>query len=236
MSKNVGVVRGCGSRVPGGVYWEVPTSRFGQPIEYFLTDPPVALYPERIGITAVGVHMIETTNGQRHLIDIIGRKYYRNVLDFIEEAKRFGISRRVSSNVDFSAIGADVSKLIVAHARAIITNPNGHHYDRHFPGCPCGITGHPPTDGHTCVGCYWNDIEDGVEVSSHDPRLVEVSMPSFKYRAFLSPPGTHSYQLGIFATFPLGRWVVINDPEGKKHRKAIERIEKAGHEAHLEDA
>ena len=39
------VVRGCGTRVHGGVYACTPLSKYGQPVEYFLIDPTVPVNP-----------------------------------------------------------------------------------------------------------------------------------------------------------------------------------------------
>lgn len=51
-------VRGCGTRVKGGVYLECPLSPDGLPLEHFLVDPPRVVEPALIGITPLGVKLV----------------------------------------------------------------------------------------------------------------------------------------------------------------------------------
>ena len=99
-----GARRGCGYRQPGGAYLAIPLGPFGSPIEAFLIDPPLLVPdPATLGLASVGTAMVER-DGLTHVLDIVGREHYPTVTAFIDEARRMGISRRISRTSDFSRI------------------------------------------------------------------------------------------------------------------------------------
>jgi hypothetical protein len=136
--------RGCGYRQPGAAYLAVPLGPGGRPVEEFLIDPPVVIDDAaRLGLTSVGTAMIER-DGVTHVLDIVGREHYPTVLAFIDEARRMGISRRISRTSDFSKI-TPASRLLLLHPHADIANA------REFPTterCPCHVREHL-VDGFT---------------------------------------------------------------------------------------
>jgi hypothetical protein len=130
--------RGCGYRQPGAAYLAVPLGAGGRPVEEFLIDPPLVIHdPASLGLTSVGTAMIER-DGVTHVLDIVGREHYPTVRAFIDEARRMGISRRISRNSDFSKI-TPVSRLLLLHRHADIANAP------EFPtseACPCQAPEH----------------------------------------------------------------------------------------------
>src|SRR5579862_2920010 len=98
-TKAIPVIRGCGQRVKGGLYIECGLSAGGQPLEYFLIDPPQLLDGRALGITPVGTKLIEF-GGATHVVDWVGSKSYKGVCDFVEEVRKFGLSRRIACNSD----------------------------------------------------------------------------------------------------------------------------------------
>ncbi len=112
------VLRGCGHREKGGVYFECNTGPGGAPIEEFLVDPPQQVDTRLL--CKAGIKLVNT-DGVWHILDWIGHGFYPNVADFIEEARRFGVSRRLRANLDFSKITPE-SRLLCVHARAWIEN------------------------------------------------------------------------------------------------------------------
>ena len=87
--------------------------------------------------------MIER-DGVTHVLDIVGRQHYPTVLAFVDEARRMGISRRISRNSDFSRI-TPASRLLLLHPHADIANAP------EFPTtgrCPCHVPAHL-ADGFT---------------------------------------------------------------------------------------
>jgi hypothetical protein len=109
-----GVIRGCGERKEGGVYFVVPLGEGGLPIEEAVICPPKEdpIGPHR------GMKYVPQLNA---VADWVGEVYYPSPLDFFEEAKRFGISRRVSRNFDFSAVN-EKTVLLFHHAKAVVKN------------------------------------------------------------------------------------------------------------------
>jgi hypothetical protein len=160
--------RGCGKRKQGGVYAECGLSSEGWPIEHFLVDPPQVVDEGQMGLSSIGVKLLEA-RGAWHVFDIVGQQHYPHVADFIEEARRMGASRRLSRTLDFSKLTAD-SKLVLLHRRAHIDNSGAYYealFDPRTPEaqrasdweCPTGLSSHAWRPGEMCAGLWWADLE-----------------------------------------------------------------------------
>jgi hypothetical protein len=118
--------RGCGERTPGGIYIECGLSPVGRPFEDFLVDPPLAL-PPGLGSEALAnkPHFwTDSATDAVHLVIWIGAEHYPYLADFVEEARRLGISRKLSSQLlerpEFRRLNLS-SRMILAHPRALNT-------------------------------------------------------------------------------------------------------------------
>lgn len=240
------IIRGCGSRQKGAVYAEVLTSPYGFQLEHFLVDPPVKIDAAALGLSSIGVKIIESNMSKdgtaNHVWDIVGERHYLNVCDVIEEGRRFGFSRRLPRTLNFSLLN-ERSRLILLHPRAWIEN----HYDytvnpAGMGECPKRLSQHDPWNDNAtsvmCCGLWWEDIEGGKSVTADCTRLIEREMPSFKYSAYcrefkFNAEGhkvytvTPEYSLAIFASFPISRIVVIRDNEAGEHEQAYEKAQQA---------
>lgn len=263
MSLNLGhaiaVERGCGRRKASGVYAECGLSAFGQPIEYFLVDPPNAISDEMgksLGVinpdgtvNARGVRLIER-EGVWHILDVVGQDSYPNVADIIEEIRRFGLSRRceLASREEYAKITKD-SKILLAHARGwtdqfqeYVKSWGGSSVAQYDP-CPKNLPEHGWDNIETapmCAGVWWQDVDSGAEVKDGGWWETERQMPSFSYQACrppqsLSDPSTRGYQLAICASFPITRLVVIRDAESDGHMKKMVTASCAGVPVDLEE-
>jgi hypothetical protein len=223
------VARGCGTRVKGGVYAEIPLSPFGIPFDDFLFCPPIVVDAQAMGITSIGVKLIER-DGVFHVFDVVGKQHYPNVLDFVEEARRFGISRRLPKTLEFNKITAE-SRLILMHDRAFIENFNEFHGE-HI--CPKDKDGHDQDPlPEMCISLWGDDLIKGEEIEG---RRVKRVMPSFEYEGNKAPEGVVSkYKLAIFAAFPIPRLAVVDDPEEGTHKDALGKAKNAGIPVHLVD-
>lgn len=219
------VERGCGTRVRSGIYFECGFAPPGQgrPIEDFIFCPPIDL-PPGLSVPARGVSLMTDANGVTHIIDRIGLGHYPNVLDFIEEARRFGVSRRLPANLDFSRLTPE-SRLILVHDRGRILNFSDYGAP---PPCPRTPRAEPRDEArrpHTgfCAG-YWRlDIEGGAPLSD-DPTAVRRSMPSFAYTGHPRPSGvTPDYQPAVIASFPCSRIVTVAGGKAASNAAAAAR-------------
>lgn len=238
------VKRGCGTRQKGGIYAEVGVSDDGAPIESFLLDPPIRVSVEQLGLSYVGVSIVER-EGLFHAFDWVGETFYPNVADFVEEGRRFGISRRISKSVDMSSL-TPKSRLIVVHRKAWINQRGKEWNDWKIvhgvmgdAGCPTEQPTHVGgTDEQMCVAYWWQDIERGAgefQLYTASDRLGKRKMPSFEYEAALSPEGVvQEYQPALFATFPIHRLAVVYDDEGGRHEAALKAAKKSGLPVDLE--
>jgi len=251
------VVRGCGRRQKGGTYITIPTGERGVPLDDFLPCPPRPVDAERLRIEPIGVQLIDV-GGVTHVFDWVGSTHYPNVADMIAEMRRYGVSRRIATNTDFSRL-SKASKLFLLHARALIRNagqlrsilrddvverrPEATGWSP-LAGCPARRMEHMaiPVEGpqpdEMCQALYWEDVEGGETVL--DPqvpwRSVDRTVGSTTYRARRRPDGfTPDYQLGIFAILPIHHLTVINDPEGGRHIAALERARRSGLPVEIEN-
>ncbi len=125
--------RGCGDREPGGVYAESGLSPYGSPLEYFLFDPPLPLPPgvdlvnkpqlwQRVD-PASGEPVLDPQTG-RPVYDLlihIGAEHYEYAVDYLEECRNLGASRRLNANLDLSLLTRR-SRMLLAHPKAIIVS------------------------------------------------------------------------------------------------------------------
>ena len=243
-AKAIPVLRGCGTRCRGGLYAECGLGPNGSPVEDFLMDPPVLLDFARLGVIPRGTHLVER-NGVTHLFDWIGAESYGNVADFIEEVRRFGLSRRLSPKLDFSKL-TGATRILLVHSRAYVENfadyARAWEYTETasvahpFPRCPKHKAEHDQEDPPACcVGLYWQDIEGGLKVDGASKRTVGVRMPSFSYNAFSRPDGLKpKYLPAVFASFPITRLVAIADGQRKDEANLV-LLKKSVIPAELED-
>lgn len=248
MSESLGAQeRGCGKRVKGGVYAEVPLSPFGTPWEEFLMEPPVPVEDFQVRITPVGVTLIEHA-GVTHVVDWVGSQHYPNVADFVEEMKRLGCSRRLPSSLDFSRITKD-SRLLLVHAGALVTNWYTLYANQKGAPITCpkrspthdverlafGKGGEPET---FCVGAWWHDLERGQpynpEGTGNKRAVVRTLANGATYNGFERVAGSMR-RAAVFASLPISRIAVVRDPDGGAHVTAQEKAARAGVPVIVED-
>lgn len=218
------VKRGCGTRKQGAVYAECGNSRNGKPVEAFLLCPPVVVDEKALGISPIGVKLIEG-----NVWDWVGSQYYPNVTDFIEEVRRFGMSRRLPKTFDFAKLDPG-ARMMLLHSQAHIDEPSPYHLDRkggHALGldwewCPIGV--HPKEYTGMCAGLLYEDVNKVKRVGDNKKgRIGTVEMPSFEYVAAIPPAGKHKHILAIFASFPITRLAVIRADDGS-HNETAEKV------------
>ena len=225
-----GVRRGCGVRKEGQLYAECGLSKYGRPVEDFLMCPPQRVDLGGLGIEPLGVRLYQFPSGVYNVFDWVGSGHYPYVTDFIEEVRRFGLSRRFPKNMELDKLTVD-SRLLLIHASATILNPRAMKEDRigglvmnySWKSCPRGIE-HPFSEH--CIGLCWEDVED---VKSHPDysiqRIGTRKMPSFWYKA-AKPPGIRAtrHEPAVFAIFPITRFVVVRARDGS-HEETLKRVE-----------
>lgn len=219
------VRRGCGTRQKGGVYAETGIALPGEPglpLEAFLNDPPVPIDLSAIGLTPVAVKLTQIGDSW-HVFDFVGEIHYPNVADFLEEVRRYGVSRRLPRNLDYEKL-TSASKLVVVHRKAWIENVEPYYRDYVKPAgvgwdqCPRDLPQHLERD-EMCAGLYWQDLDpDEGEIQHTDvERQILRVMPSFSYFANEQPISEgQGYAPAIFASFPIHRLAVVNDPDNQE--------------------
>jgi hypothetical protein len=123
--------RGCGEREAGGCYVESGAGPWGAPHEAFLLDPPRPLPPGLDLVNKPRIVPREWLTGNEEVDEFghtiydllihIGAKYYPWSPDFLSEARRLGVSRRIPATLDLALLNR-ASRMLLAHPRAIPLN------------------------------------------------------------------------------------------------------------------
>jgi len=231
--------RGCGKRIPAGIYAETRLGPTGTPIESYIVDPPKPIDFKKWGLTARGAKLIEV-GSVWHIFDIVGREHYPHVADIVEEIRCKGASRRLAGNLDFSKLTPE-SCLVLIHARAVIENFN------EYPQPPlvtCPRFEHLDRFKETCAGLWWHDIPEG-DLTANEHGQYNRSIPGeVSYRATPRIKGpalsgstrltvnsvegvVPQYHHGIFMRLPVTNLAVIagrNAQEEKEAEKAYQAV------------
>lgn len=226
--------RGCGKRVPAGIYAETRLSTGGQPIETFIVDPPKRIDIQSWGLTARGAKLVEV-GGIWHIFDIVGREHYPHVADMVEETRRKGASRRLAGNLDFSRLTLE-SRLVLIHARAVIENFD--EYPRP-PRVTCPRFEHLTRLEETCAGLWWHDIPER-DLAADESGLYQRSIPGdVTYHAIPRMEGiVPQYHHGIFMRLPVTNLTVIagrNRQEESEAEKSYQAADQSSLPVYMED-
>jgi hypothetical protein len=177
------VSRGCGDREPGGVYVESGLSSKGRPLEEFLVDPPLPI-PEGLDLVNKPQTWQRMLPSGEPALDVdglpifdlliwVGAEFYTYCVDYLEETRRFGASRRLNPNLDLSLLSKS-SRLILAHPLVINTA-----WQEQSPSesCKKEISGHDTRiASHDHVGVEVINVSNGEMIAGPHLQDLEKSM------------------------------------------------------------
>lgn len=110
----VNCIRGCGTRVPGGTYLCTGQGFGGSPIEKFIIDPPILAPMEfQRGFKIIKLPKYNHSD----VLIFVGKSFYKSPWDFIEESRKFGISRKVSRTFPFDKLTPSKSRMLFVHSK-----------------------------------------------------------------------------------------------------------------------
>lgn len=201
------LTRGCGSRVPGGVYITVPTGDFGRPLEYFLVDYPLPWN----GPVLRSPMIVPDGDGINHMLLGVGRQFYPTAPDYVEEAKKYGVSKRIPKDFPIERLTPGKSKFLLVHNAAIPTKPFLAEYE-------CPKESHNKGD-LSCIGALWplSALEDSSP--KHDilpdggAKECTIKTPSVEYKVRIPEKpkkGRMGYKAGVFLRFQLFQFDFIS--------------------------
>lgn len=191
----------CGYRVEGGVYAECSLSPVGEPLEYFLFDPPIKADPDALGMSAIGVKAFQR-QGVNHVADWVGADSYPGPRSFLDEVRKMGLSRRIPKTFDFT--------LLTPESRIYVLHPKG--WNKRYA-----------TLMQTEYVCPKENIE-------HLPELVQEAdlVPEMCSGIWWDPAydiAKDGYHPAFIAAFPITNLAVIY---GNGYQEAMEAAENAG--------
>ncbi len=169
--------RGCGEREPGGVYAECGLSKGGSPLEAFLFDPPLPLPPEVDLVNKPQLWQRMDPASQEPVLDEaglpifdllihVGAEHYPWAVDYIEETRSIGASRRLNPNLDLSRLSRS-SRMLLAHPKAIIPG-----WREFLPPARC-MKQRPMHDQRHYDAIYRELVEagEGIDATDDDERM-----------------------------------------------------------------
>ena len=212
--------RACGKRVAAGVYAETRLAPFGEPVESYILCPPKPLDIAAWGLTQRGARLV-VVNGMWHIFDIVSKADYR-VADYVEETRRKGASRRLSTRLDFSKL-SEGSRLVLIHEQAIIENFTKYPQP---PTLCCPLDSHLTPLEEMCAGLWWHDIPaNELQSEAEGIRHLRSIPGGVVYIAHPHPEGlVPRYQFGIFMSLPVTNLAVIvgRNPQEEEVEKAFQ--------------
>lgn len=237
--------RGCGYRVPGGIYLVTDISHNGIPIDLFLFDPPwVPIdtdgnkhYPGALGIDIV---RDPNNNNVNHVWDWIGQESYPYFPDFWEETRRFGLSRKVSPNLNFDLLSSE-SQIIGFHKYGMVSATKAFYkqLEKEFQ-IGTGMDLYPHINDvidHFCVKYIWQLVDEAPNQSTG--RLHSINLPrnsnetiDYYYAAYIpswakKPKYKFEWIPAAMFHLPIHRIEVIEDSIEGKHEIAMETLNKS---------
>lgn len=200
------ITRGCGKRQPGGLYCCTGLSPFGRPFDEFLIDSPIPYEGEKFRAP-----VLMEKDGKTHVLLWVGAEFYEFVSDFIQEAKAFGISKRIPNNFPIEKLSRG-SMMFLVHPKAVIKN-----YSQ-LPAteyCPKDNKLHYDNEAY-CLGQTYNFV---VPNSGDNQRVVGDTSYTVKYQDAQEEP---EYLPGIFGAFPITHFDHVMD-DGKVNPELAEK-------------
>jgi hypothetical protein len=191
-----------------------------------------------------------------HIFDVVGVDNYPNVLDVIEEGRALGFSRRCELP-DYSRLTEDSRLILIHKRAMIRNYEEcvSHLFqeERAAFQCPREVwmdrIGRAPANDENvhrlsdlqemCAGLWKYDLTNAEPMNHdamHDPGDFFPSPGSHvrslecgaRYYGWPTPEGVEpQYEYAIFMSLPIGRLVVIEDPDDLTHVKKLKRARKA---------
>jgi hypothetical protein len=227
--------RGCGERKKGGIYFCCGVSSGnGLPIEKFILDPAIK-WPLKFqrGIKAIK-REYDNPNSIVDLIVFVGKQFYKSPWDFIEETRRFGASRRISSEVAASILKQLTpykSRMVFVHSKAI---PD-FDYELSYKPLTCNKK-KSPTFGYHINGDKCTFSLKSLSSVIHNKKgkaddWFKIELPSLSYRGvYLKIPTKYNnlaWEPGLFLALPLTHIEFCQ----KANTEVVKNAEKSGFEA-----
>lgn len=189
--------RGCGERKRDSIYLCCGVGPSGATIEELVIDP-VKVWEHG---WQRGFSLIDLGDGVKHVLIFVGKEYYPSPWDFLEEIRRYGVSRNVKNNFPIDKLTLGESQLFFAHRNArpkfdytVSEHPQVCKYSDDFNN-PFEIEGNPgygyhPISSNPCAFSLQNlaVLHHPEAIKDKGTSQIKIEMPSFEYP--VTPP-TH---------------------------------------------
>lgn len=213
--------RGCGTRNSGKLYVCSGVGPSGMEIENFVVDPIVPWPVDwHRGMELMG----RSDSDIKDLVIFVGGEYYPSLWDFVEEAGRYGTSRKLTPSIDISKLTPGQSKMLFVHAKALpkfkVLAVKGHGNEP-YAFCKQPQLGNPKdypkpvyhantklcTFGHKSIATIFHQEDRMIK----GRKGFQIKMPSFAYYAeepenydsLTEKTATDFWKPGVFLVLPI---------------------------------
>lgn len=246
MNTTISTTRGCGTRDAGSVYLCLGIGPGGTlTIEDLILDP-VKIWP---GNWQRGFKIIPNRGGWNDVGIFVGEEFYKSLYDFVEEARRYGISRKVPPTFPFEQLTPGLSRMIFIHSKA---HPRfDYNIEVETPLCGCKFFLEDPKLWAKTFPGYHPKIEKETKCTFAHQHLAgrihkagfndygefEIQMPSFSYKGIypiIKPEAGQedmTWDIGAFMSAPLSH---VEMPK-KLNKSTAQRANKSGFETIVTD-
>lgn len=247
----VATVRGCGTRSKGGVYLALGIGPGGSlTVEDLILDP-VKIWP---GGWQRGFKLLPNKNGWNDVGIFVGESFYGSLWDFVEEARRYGISRKVPPTFPFEKLTPGKSQMIFFHRKAYpkFNSDDANLWDENVPLDGCKMKWEPEIWERAFPGWHPKIEKETFCTFSHrhfagllhDAHYDEgsnftIEMPSFSYSGKIPVVRSDNngdridleWHIGTFMAAPISHL----EMPFKINEKPAEKANKAGYEVVVTD-
>lgn len=175
-------------------------------------DPPIPFDQRLWGVPSIGVRTFPDAAGVTHVVDVVGQDAYPEVLDFITEAVRMGVSRKIPGDFAFDELTPG-STIRLVHARAHVRNHAQHQPLADFK-CP---NGHKA--GDDCLHLMFH-------TTPRDPNGTR-TVPSGRYALRSESPAAPVLGMANFMTVPISHLTLIRHPDPNVMARQLRRLQNA---------
>ncbi len=184
-----GIRRGCGYRTPGGLYVCSGLSPYGRPLSEFVIDPPILYEGEPFRAP-----QLFERDGVKHLKMFVGAEHYPFASDFLEESRRYGVSKRIPNRFPVEQLEPG-SMLYLIHPRAIVADYEALPLPEY---CPKDVESHRTAKDECCLGYSYLVAEANSGIS-----LRQIGDTSYEVYPHSMGGEQHEYHAGFFLVVPI---------------------------------
>jgi hypothetical protein len=216
--------RGCGSVTKNSIYHYWAVGATGVPLQQFLLCVPFQIDMVKMGIKTRGVTLLPAYQDGKPVLnddstqvydvyDYIGQKYYPYAVDFYEEGRRKGFSRKIPTNTRWDLL-SDKSMHYMIHATAFVDCPEtlGLNYrEALVMGCAKRLPEHQVWENPVNCTSLWYTTTAEPE-DQMGKAIVDRHFTDFSY-VVMPTAANFTFKTAVFLGLPMSMCHIVGTPK-----------------------